>query len=345
VELGRGEPPSWQPAAAGDALGAGDRVRTGEDGRAEIALERSTLRLYPNSLLRLPEASAGEAVLMQRGTSLFDVLRRGESFEVRTPEVVVSVKGTRFAVALGEDDAASVSVYRGLVGVRADTKGARETLVQAGFAAFGRDSFELTWHGADDPWEGWSRSERAPDPFLGRGVEREAALRDARAAALALSQELPRPPEAGADKRVRPRDAGSALPPAAPGDDASGRGKPDAAPVLRDPVADADGALGVALQEEYSEDWVNRPDAGGAVPVEPLEIEFLGGSGVPGPDVVQVLGGSSEWTFRKDDLNDVLEGEDSLPADLTALLAAQGIEEDAFASQLLSLFTNGKKED
>jgi hypothetical protein len=81
------------------------------------------------------------------------------------------------------------------------------------------------------------------------------------------------------------------------------------------------------------------------VPVEPLEIEFLGGSGVPGPDVVQVLGGSSEWTFRKDDLNDVLEGEDSLPADLTALLAAQGIEEDAFASQLLSLFTNGKKED
>ena len=42
VEAGRGEPPSWQPVVAGEALEPGDRVRTGADGRAEIVLPRAT---------------------------------------------------------------------------------------------------------------------------------------------------------------------------------------------------------------------------------------------------------------------------------------------------------------
>jgi hypothetical protein len=45
VEIGRGEPPVWTPCETGDALGAGDRVRTGADGRAEVTVAGASLRL------------------------------------------------------------------------------------------------------------------------------------------------------------------------------------------------------------------------------------------------------------------------------------------------------------
>ena len=80
VEIGRGEPPVWKPAAAGESLAAGDRVRTGEDGRAEVIVAGSTLRVYPNSLLRLPDGSGPREVGLEKGSSLFDVLHNGEPF-------------------------------------------------------------------------------------------------------------------------------------------------------------------------------------------------------------------------------------------------------------------------
>jgi hypothetical protein len=220
VELGRGEPPIWKPAAEGDTLDAGDSVRTGEDGRVEVALGGATLRLYPNSVLRLPAPAGATAVEMDRGTSLFDVLRRNEPFEVRTTEVVVSVKGTRFAVTAGSDDA-TVAVYRGLVGVRSgDDETAPETLVHAGFAAFGSDHFELSWHGASDPWEAWNRGEAAPSPERG---SRGAAVDDARAAAV-LAMETPRDASGhGAD----PANAGVAPPAALAGEALDGDGAPE----------------------------------------------------------------------------------------------------------------------
>ena len=167
VEIGTGTPPVWRAATVGDELAPGDAVRTGRDGRAELALAGGTVRLYGNSLLRLPAAAGDgpERVRLDGGRSLFDVLHHPTGrFEVETPEVVVSVKGTRFGVDL-RAAGAEVAVYRGLVGVR--ELGATlelETLVREGFAAVGgRDRpFELLLNGAADPWEGFGRGRDLP---------------------------------------------------------------------------------------------------------------------------------------------------------------------------------------
>ncbi len=181
VQLATGTPPVWRAARAGDALGPGDAVRTGRGGRAELALGAATVRLFENSLLRIPvdglTPRGVEAVRLEEGRSLFEVLkgRLDRAFEVRTPTVVVSVKGTRFGVLLGED-AASVEVYRGLVGVRAPAA-AEEMLVRAGFAAVGGpgQSFELELIPDRDPWDGWAVGVELPAPAVadpgGRAVD------------------------------------------------------------------------------------------------------------------------------------------------------------------------------
>jgi hypothetical protein len=331
VELGRGEPPAWQPAAAGDALAPGDRVRTGEDGRPELALGDATLRLYPNSLLRLPEAGPA-AVELDGGSSLFDVLRRGAPFEVRTPEVVVSVKGTRFAVDLGAEDAA-VSVFRGLVGVRDGASQAEnEVLVQAGFSA--NRALELSWHGATDPWEGWSRGEAMRELDLGRAVRRDAALRDARAAALDMARELP-PAARAPDGEPRPERRHDAESDAAESPKEAGEGK-----VPRDRLQKLhdDSALEIRLKEKFVETIVNSPTGGSTTGGGLLEIVFLDGSGRSGDDAVQILSGSDVWTFDEDEVEEVLEGDSSLPANLLALIEQQGLDEATLAIQLMRFF-------
>ncbi len=328
VELGRGEPPVWKPAASGDTLAAGDRVRTGESGRAELALDGATLRLYPNSLLRLPVPGpdAATSVDLDSGSSLFDVLRRGEPFEVRTPEVVVSVKGTRFGVDVGAGDA-KVAVFRGLVGVRdSGLDAASEILVQAGFAALGSDHFELSWHGGDDPWDGWSRGEQLPDMGLGRGARRDAALRDARAAALEMGRELPHPaahaPEGdrrGERRRLTKPDA--EMPQVEP-----------PGGIVRDGLEKPDPSLGQGLEESFVEKFVNGPNGG------PLQITFVDGSGVSGPDQVQIATAQESWTFQESDVEAVLDGSAPLPANLATLIQARGLDETTLANQLLRLF-------
>ena len=326
VEVGRGEPPAWKAASVGDALGAGDRVRTGENGRAELALGAATLRLYPNSLLRLPDA--GTAVDLDAGSSLFDVIHRSEPFEVRTPEVVVSVKGTRFSVAVDHEDA-SVSVFRGLVGVRSGAaNGAPETLVQAGFAAFGHAKFDLTWLGSKDPWDGWGRGEALPNSGLGRGARRDALLRDARAAAESMSRELPHPAALAPEKEKGvARGDGSRL------DAEKAKLESDASgAATRDAVADGSHELDTTLKESYVERMVNGPTG------DLLQISLVDGSGKSGSDQVQIVSGATTWSFTEDQIEAIAEGEAALPANLTTLLQAQGVSQTSLTKQLLSLF-------
>ena len=194
VEIGRGDPPTWTPAKVGDVAAAGEAIRTGRGARAEVALGTGTVRLYESSLLRIPaEAMRPEgpaAVGLDQGSSLFEVLKRPptDPFQVRTPEVVASVKGTRFGVALDGKNAA-VSVYEGLVGVRGKAEAlAAEVLVRPGFSAMGGAgrSFDLVVSPRVDAWEGWKSGVKLPAPSAvpasppdGAGVEaaREAALR------------------------------------------------------------------------------------------------------------------------------------------------------------------------
>jgi hypothetical protein len=170
VEIGSGEPPRWRAAQVGDTVAPGDQVRTGVNGRVELRLPSGAARLYEHSLLRIPfpqPQNETDFVELEDGASMFDVIHRGRTFEVRTPEAVAMVKGTRFAVAIDEVGAA-VSVYRGLVGVRAPGDAVeREVLVRPGSAALGNadDPFRLRMLGRDDPWESFaSGGARPPAP-------------------------------------------------------------------------------------------------------------------------------------------------------------------------------------
>jgi ferric-dicitrate binding protein FerR (iron transport regulator) len=293
VEVGAGEPERWRPASAGDALGPGDAVRTGKDGRAEIRLRTGVVRLYENSLLRLPTEAptraSSERVRMDRGRSLFDVLRRSaeDRFEVETPEVAVMVKGTRFAVALGDGEA-SVSVWRGSVGVRALVDRLdREILVRPGFAAVSGagGAFELVLQRADDPWDAWSRGVPAPDvPRLDRHADGAEGLALARLAALAeIERALGIRGESVLDRARQPKES---APPAAP----------DPA---QEPLVDPTDAAGELLNEAFAAGAVAGTTAPSAFDVQVLE------SG--GPDRVVITGPGISDTLTEDDIETILE--------------------------------------
>ncbi|MCR9095322.1 MAG: FecR family protein [bacterium] len=167
VEIGSGEPPMWRALSEGDTLAPNERIRTGADGRVEIVMDAGTLRVHENSMLRLPPpTSAADRVDLERGNSLFDVLRRGgRRFEVHTPTVVVSVKGTRFGVD-ASDGIGQVAVYHGVVGVReVGADAAIETLVREGFLATGGIGrmIELDVAPGGDPWVSWQDFRREVD--------------------------------------------------------------------------------------------------------------------------------------------------------------------------------------
>ncbi len=296
VEIGTGTPPTWKVARPGEPLAPGSAVRTGPGASAELELGTRTIRLYENSVLRLPEGGDAmgphgpRAVDLERGRSLFDVLRgdEGDRFDVRTREVVVSVKGTRFLVDASAADLASVAVFRGRVGVRelSDTL-AHEVTVRPGFSAFGGAgrAFELRLTPFDDPWDGWSSGPppvpraAAPTPSTGMPPAKAAALEARSAARRAAGAEV-MALELGAERAKRAAEGPAAARP--------GEGRPVAFPASRDPGADPmarqrpggdldpladiarrkrdlrpDGMAGVVLEGAFAGDSV---DAGAAMP-------------------------------------------------------------------------------
>ncbi|MEE8476713.1 MAG: FecR family protein [Myxococcota bacterium] len=331
VELGRGDPLRWQPAQTGDLLAPGDAVRTGRDGRVELDLGTATVRLYGDSLLRVPtdamEPAGTRAVGLERGHSLFDVLHDDSGFEVRTPEVVVSVKGTRFLVDVA-GRLASVSVYRGLVGLR--TRGTGETLVREGFFGVGGPErpFELFLHDAADPWNSWSSGEDPPD--LPQHVLKQAgsvqgavlgAQRKARAVYQheALDHAIRRRPEIS-------EHAGTSV-----------KGRRD---LERDPMVDAANAVRKqTLEIPFVEAIVNNPPGGGGGGFV-FDISLVSGTGTPGGDRVDIDSSSgTSWTFDEVFLIDVLSGTDVLPASLATELQTQGINDPTtFVAGLKNLF-------
>ena len=248
VQIGSGEPPIWRDAQAGDRLAPGDAIRTRRGGRAEVQLRTGTVRLFENSLLRLPAgvptSGQSERVRMEHGSSIFDVLRRSveDLFQVETPEVAVMVKGTRFSVSVA-DGQTDVAVYRGLVGVRhrVETLEA-EVLVRAGFAVFGtpEGAFELVVNPLDDPWQGWSAEPAPPVPRA--ALESAPALGRARALAVQEADGelshwmLERHPELRSRLLIRPD--GVQLQPAT------------------DPVLDAEALATLGIQEQFTETLV-----------------------------------------------------------------------------------------
>jgi hypothetical protein len=375
VEIGSGEPPTWRPARAGDELAAGDQLRTGANGRAELALPAGVARIYENSLLRIPFAQPqdqSDFVELEGGASLFDVIHRGRPFEVRTPEAVAMVKGTLFAVAL-DDAGAAVSVYRGLVGVRAPEQALElEVLVHPGSAAFGGadDPFRMrTLEPGADPWEGWTRGELAPPQAseLRGADERGAAIESARAAALAAFDEkieemtlaahapLVDGKAGGLEDRAAAHDARGQAPPAAidAPDPGAGVGLGD----IADPGAGAGGTGAPGADGNIGGGAPGGADpgpdgtgAGGAQagtgaaalmlgPLGLYTVTFIDGSGGSGSDRVRVVGplGLSK-ELNQNQLEGVLDGNTSpLGAQILNQLLSNGHSPAEFAALLLPL--------
>jgi FecR protein len=367
VEIGRGEPPAWQAAHVGDLLGAGDSVRTGRGGRAEVNLGTGVARLFENSLLRLPSEGmrpeGAAAVGLDHGASLFDVhpRRPGDPFEVRTPEVVASVKGTRFGVVL-EDTSAMVSVYTGLVGVRKpEAEGPSEVFVREGFSAVGGEGrpFDLSLHSGGDMWGGWAKGLAAPvvpgQPAHAASSNGSHEVDAARAAALraaapeVLSEIVANHPEIA--------KAGAGNPPAVPkvpaeiDVDTPAQGvKPSTLPVV-DPVAQAENSESQrALQEKVAEAILNGglPAATGApastgaalagttVPAAQYSVKVVSSGGSATILIVNAAG-QQIATVAQSTLNQVVQTGNSklLSPQLLSVLASTGTNPLTFATQMV----------
>lgn len=111
---------AWQRLSAGTVLGPDTELSVGADSRALLARGENGITVTANSRMALPPAPAGSAftrILQSLGTVLFRVEKRpGRHFQVETPYLVATVKGTTFSVSVS-DVAASVSVDEGAVEV------------------------------------------------------------------------------------------------------------------------------------------------------------------------------------------------------------------------------------
>ncbi len=310
VEIGSGEPPSWRPARVGDAVQPGDAIRTGYQARAELDLGSGKVKLYENSLLRVPGSGIDKhghvnEVEQEEGTSIFDIIKRkagqGE-FKVRTPEAVVMVKGTSFAVSLNAG-VASVSVFHGLVGVKSFER--PEVMVRPGLTAVGgrNQPFELKLHDLKDTdvqqdWDKGEAPSKAPEsamapeapPASAAKAEIAEAKQAARAAAepAFLAQLIKRNPAAKAQydqamaKAEKNGENGNQGPPGAPGANGPGK-KPLALASLakRDPVNNAQGIPDFkgTLKNKFAEKTAQTFVPGGADGAPPFNVQFDGTNG------------------------------------------------------------------
>lgn len=126
-----------QAASAGTIMDAGDRVKTGADGRVVIARGEERITVSPSSEMGLPVENTGPystRILQNLGTILLKVQKQpNQHFEVQTPYMAAVVKGTTFTVSVGNKGAA-VHVVEGAVQV-ADLAGQQVQLIRPGQTA------------------------------------------------------------------------------------------------------------------------------------------------------------------------------------------------------------------
>ncbi len=310
VEIGRGAPTAWVSAHAGDVVAAGESIRTGAASRAEIRLgDQRIARLYERSLLRIgvetTEQGSVRSVDLDAGASLFDLVRRAivDEFEVRTPEIIVSVKGTRFLVE-ASSAADLASVFRGEVALQGD--GFEAIAVRPGFT--GRLG-ELEATPFPDPWDAWEAGSPAPTHAVqGADSELRAALELARAPASPQS-------ETKIDVGGVLEDA---LDPANPGD-------------LLDGIVDiADGNAG---RGSATGDLLGSV-LSGATEVFPFDFDV---STASGPNVTVSFGGQSV-TLDQNMIDTVLAGNVAPLGSLNVEITNLGVDPVDLAEFLDSLF-------
>jgi hypothetical protein len=167
-------------------LRPGEKIQTGKNGRVLLTRGAETILIAPNSLIGLPAPQTPDrttTILQQAGSIVLEVEKRNvEHFAVETPFLAAVVKGTRFAVDVGQNGA-DVRVLSGSVNV-SSFKSGQFALVSAGqearVAAFGRGNLTLGGSGPIGPvLKGPPRSptlQRVPVPAKGFNLPRGASL-------------------------------------------------------------------------------------------------------------------------------------------------------------------------
>jgi len=120
-------------ATQGYPVEAGATLITGVDGMVTLVRRGDSVTMHPNSEMTVPDTVSGDrmGVLQNLGRLLFRMeTRESRNFEVRTPFLAATVKGTVFTVEVAADQA-TVTVTEGSVLV-APVRGGRSELVDAG---------------------------------------------------------------------------------------------------------------------------------------------------------------------------------------------------------------------
>lgn len=164
VQLERPDVEGWVPAAVNTPLEQGFRIYAG-NGRGEIEFESGAVaRLAPGTLIELKElillSNGGRStqIYLQQGTATFYAnLTREDSFLVLTPYMQVTVpEQARFRVNVGEQ-ATSVNVYKGEVGV--DSGGGRTRVAKGQMLQLLADDPSRTYLARlpeRDEWDRWN---------------------------------------------------------------------------------------------------------------------------------------------------------------------------------------------
>lgn len=163
-----------QPAALRMLLHAGERVRTGADGRvglhyangvrievgsnSEFVVQRCRLdrrRHVQRSRFRL---NLGQVWIRLRGA-----LEPGSKFEVETPTIVAAVRGTIFGLQVAHDGTTELQVYRGEVEI--DGAEGSQGIASGDCATVGRRRFDVKHMSAGDAAE-WQQIGDIIGPML-----------------------------------------------------------------------------------------------------------------------------------------------------------------------------------
>ena len=136
VSSARGSPTAdGRPIAASGHISSGSEIALGRDSEVEIGLARGArLRLAGPARLVLGGTARDVSVDLEEGTVEAEVAHRlpGESFAVRTRDLRVEVRGTKFSVGVGASGS-WIHVAEGRVAVRFSD--GRETSVSSGESA------------------------------------------------------------------------------------------------------------------------------------------------------------------------------------------------------------------
>jgi len=132
VEFKRGNP-KWSALRRGDAVIPGYEIRTGPGGKVLLSRGQETITIEPESTLEFLPADNGSVtrILQKLGGAIFNIKKRNRKhFEVLTPHLVATVKGTEFSIRI-DANGGTLNVISGSVGVT-NKKSGKSVDVSAG---------------------------------------------------------------------------------------------------------------------------------------------------------------------------------------------------------------------